>query len=154
MSIPIIEIIAADIEKAVNAITVANGYNQILTAVRVNVEDFDDAPAVDGRVLIVQLDEEIPEKQPIQGRDVLQTFALVAFVINSDKAAGSVDTRRNQVKADIIKKLLIDPYRSTYAIDTIIHEAVFFKDNQSYTGVTVPVEIHYRTKHDDPYTKL
>jgi hypothetical protein len=151
---PVIEYIAANIETTINAITTGNGYSQTLIAGRVNAEDFASVSPENGKVLIVQTDEDLPERQAPLSRDTFQTFILVAFVIVSEDAAGSIDTLRNRVKADITKAMMAVPTRGNYAIDTEIFETDFFKDDQGITGLAIPMRVRYRTKHDDPYTKL
>ena len=153
MSVPVVENIAVNIEAAVNAITVANGFNQTLTALRPLRRDFEATPRNDGVVLIKQLDEDLAGEQPVPAMDYLQEFALVAYVTDSDAAATSIDTRLNQVKADLVKKLCEDRTRGGYALDTIIRPAAEFNEGPGRTGVVVRVEVHDRTDQDDPYTR-
>jgi len=153
MSVPVVENIALDIEAAVNAITEANGFNQDLTALRPRRRDFESTVAEDGVVLVKQLDEDLVGEQPVSVVDYRQEFALVVYVIDSDDAATSIDTRLNQVKADLIKKLCEDRTRGGYAIDTIIQPAAEFKEGPGKTGVVVRLDVHYRTDQDDPYTQ-
>lgn len=148
---PIKESIALDIVAAVNTITVANGYNQDLTAVRPTRIDFSDITPGDGKVLIVQSIEEEVEGM-IGCKTWLQTFVLEAIVIDSDTETDSIDIRRNKVEADIRKKLRIDPKRSSNAMDTIMAGSVPFA-GEKFSGVAVVVEVMYRTDVDDPYTK-
>ena len=105
MSTPIIESIAENIKTAVNLITVANGFNQTLTAVRPKRNDFYKTAWDDLTVLISQA-----EAEELEGgygtKEWRQNFMLVCIVIDSDDATASIDTRLNQVAADIFKKLL------------------------------------------------
>lgn len=152
MTVPIIENIAVNIAAAVDAITTVNGFNQDLSALRPRRNDFSDVVPEDGKVLVVQDDEDQAE-QPIGVQEWIQTFVLVAMVIDSDSASGSIDTRINQVRADIRKKMMEDPTRGGNAIDTILLPAAKFDDGEGFTGIAVAVAVQYRVEHDDPYTK-
>jgi hypothetical protein len=151
MSTPIIELIAANIEAAINAITVANGFNQNLVALRCKRNDFATITPGNGVVLIVQEGAEMPA-QCIGTETWIQTFSLMAIVIDSDTVATSIDTRLNQVAGDIVKKLRVDWTRGGYAIDTNF-DAPQLIDDPRFTGVTVAAKVEYRTKWGDPYTQ-
>ena len=153
MSVPIKELITLDIEAAINAITVANGFNQNLTAVRPRRNDFSDVSPVDGIVLIKQADEEKADNPANGTEEWYQPYALMAIVLDSDTATESIDTLLNTVAADIVKKLKEDPYRDSNAIDTITLPATEFNDGQGFSGVAVGVAVQYRTQENDPYTK-
>jgi len=152
MSTPIIENIAENIKTAINEITVANGYNQTLTCIRPRRNDFSDVSPDDLVVLLVQEGE---EKDPtvISAETWMQTFSAMAMVIDSDKATVSIDTRINQVRADITKKLMVDAKRGNYAIDTIMLGSDKFDDGEGFTGIAVKFAVKYRTKYEDPYTQ-
>ena len=158
MSTPVIESIAEDIATAVNAITVANGFHQDLTAkrpIRLGLEGL--AAETDGTVVILQEEPSEDEEASSQGnppsRAWRQPFWLAAYVIASDAVTTPIDTRLNQVRSDIEKKLRADPTRGGYAIDTIIRAPIFFNEDPGVTGIIVVIEVRYRTSEDDPYTK-
>ena len=154
MSTPIIEYIAQDIEAAVNAIAIAAGFNQDLTAVRPRRNDFSDIVPENGKVLIAQTDEVEAAAEALTTEQWFQTFVLMALVIDSDNETESIDKRCNRVRADIQKKLIATADRGGYAIDTILGESAIFDDGEGFTGIAVSVAVHYRVKHDDPYTKI
>lgn len=155
MSIPVIETIAVAILADINAITVANGFNQTLVATRLKRLMYLDEAWADLSVIVVQDDEQPGE--PMVGaynvREVSQSFSIMAIVINSDKAVAVIDTRTNQVDADIKKKLIEDTTRGGYAIDTTLMASERFTFNESFTGIIVNIEVKYRIKSDDPYTQ-
>lgn len=153
MSTPVIEAIAVNIETAVNAITVANGFNQDLSAIRPKRVDFIDVAPKDLTVLIKQADEEQAKAQAVTTQEWEQPFVIMAIVLDSDDAATSIDTRINQVRADIQKKLMADPTRGGNAIDTIILPSAEFDDGEGFTGIAVRIAVKYRTQITDPYTK-
>jgi len=154
MSLPIIENIAQNILDCINAITTANGFNQDLTAYRPRRTDYSDVTPVDRQVLVLSGDEEdVPAAAGTS--EWIQTFLLQAIVRDSDKAdpQQTIDTRINQIKSDIRKKLAEDVRRDGNAIDTQNKGAVVFTDGESFTGIEISVDVHYRTLRDDPYTK-
>jgi len=151
MATPITENIAHDIEGAINLITVANGFEQDLVAQRHKRVDFSDVMPENGKVLIVQCEEEKPDKVAVGCQEWLQIFALVAFVIESDTGQ-NIEIRTSKVRDDIRKKLMEDPTRTGYAIDTILRAATPFDDGEGFTGIEIEIACHYRTQYADPYT--
>lgn len=156
MSTPIVEQIAADIQVSVNGVTLLNGFNQDLEAVRPTRVGFeDDSAPQDCRVVIIQEDPDEDEANSAEGnvgmKAWIQPFALVAFVISSDTVTTPIDTRINQVRADIEKKLMEDPNRDGLAIDTRIRSSGRFSEGPGATGIVVMVDVLYRTPVDDPY---
>lgn len=152
MSTPITEYIAENIKDAINAITETNGFNQDLTAIRRKRTDFYDVAPEDRKVLIIQAEDERLENPPGVA-SWSQKFLITAIVIDSDNAADSIETRTAKVRDDIRKKLAEDTTRGGHAIDTINGLAAPFDDGESFTGIVLEVDIHYRTQFADPYTK-
>lgn len=151
-TLPVIELIAADLATAINAITVAAGYNQTLTAVRPKRSDFAKAAWGDLTVLISQVEAEKLSIEMGYAR-WRQYFILTCIVIDPDTAETSIDTRLNQVTADVVKKLYADIRRSDLADDTNIHSAVpFVDDESSMSGIAIQISVDYRTQEADPYT--
>jgi len=152
MSTPITEYIAENIKDAINAITETNGFNQDLTAIRRKRTDFRNVAPEDRKVLIIQAEDERLEN-PASVASWSQKFLITAIVIDSDDAADSIETRTAKVRDDIRKKLVEDTTRGGYAIDTINGPAAPFDDGESFTGIVLEVDVHYRTQFADPYTK-
>jgi hypothetical protein len=154
VSTPRIEHIAVDIKSAVDAVTVANGFNQDLVAVRPRRNDFSDVTPENGKVLIWQSDEDKPgpEDQAYSTTEWMQPFLLIAFVLDSDSESASIDTRLNQVRADLQKKLREDVTRGGYAIDTELLPSRTFDDGKGFSGIAVAFGVSYRVNEDDPYT--
>jgi len=150
---PVIELIAAEIADRIDEITVANTFNQDLVAVRPKRNDFKDIPPENGKVLIWQGDEAPPDAEAIGTEAWLQEFLLIALVIDSDAAETSIDTRINQVRADIEKKLKDDHTRGGNAIDTKFGGSVKFDEGGGFTGIAVQCIVHYRTEYSNPYEK-
>ena len=152
MSTPITEYIAEDLKVAINAVTMANGFNQDLTAVRRSRTDLRNVPAGDGVVLIMQVEDE-PLEEPVGVASWVQKYLISAIVLDSDDASTSIETKMAKVRDDLRKKQVEDPTRGGYAIDTINGPATPFDDGEGFTGITLETEVHYRTQYADPYTK-
>lgn len=152
MTTPIIEHIADNVYDSVNEVTIANGFNQTLVAYRPKRTDFADVMPADGVVLVKQLDPDSIEG-PFGLHTWSQPFALMAIVLDSDTASTSIDTRLNQVRSDLEKKMQVDLTRGNYAYNTLILPPFFFSDGEGFTGVSVNIAVHYRTLIEDPYTK-
>jgi len=153
MTTPIIEHIAANLVTTVNGVTITNGCNQNLSAMRSRRLDFpaDEAP-VDGIVMIVQGEPSAPVILNAAVIEWIQPFALNAFVIDDDDATASIDTRINKVRSDLEKALLVDHTRGGYAVDTLLEPPTFFPESETATGITINITIRYRTIYADPYT--
>ncbi|MHC4617212.1 MAG: hypothetical protein ACYTEQ_05605 [Planctomycetota bacterium] len=156
MAEPIVEQIAVKVAAAIDEITVAAGYTHDLTALRPKRLDFADVAPTDCTVLVCQEDDEDNDEISMTGaQGWRQTFVLMAVVIDSDAAESSVDTRINEIKSDIRKKVRQDPTfgGSLGIIDTYWRGSAKFDDGRGLTGVGVIIDIDYRTKEKDPYTK-
>jgi len=154
MSTPIIEQIAVAIKDAVNAITVANGFNQTLTAVRPKRLHLEGDINTDLSVIIQQ--EEEPELVGFTNSTITwrQGFALQAIVLDSDDATASIDTRLNQVRSDIEKQMLSTTYRKLggLAEGVLARSATKFMASPDAAGISVNVDVIYTTEYADPYT--
>jgi hypothetical protein len=153
MSTPILENISVNIKAAINAITIVNGFNQDLTAVRPMRNDFKDVMPKDGVVLIKQINTDKPDEQAYSTVEWVQMYALMAIVLDGDDVSTTIDTRLNQVEADIQRKIREDPKRGNNAIDTILLPSVEFFDGRGFTGISVNIAVKYRVLEDNPYTK-
>ena len=152
MSTPVIESIAENIKTAINEITTEAGFNQTLSAVRPKRTDFLAESWDDLTVLIEQ-----GQCEELSGgmnyKMWRQHFVLMAIVIDSDIATDSIDTRENQVRADIEKKFAVDINRGNLAINTDFHGAIPFKaEDGANSGIAIEISVDYRTLETDPYT--
>lgn len=152
MSTPIVEYISENILTAINAITTGNGFNQTLVAQRPKRMLFLDEAWDDLTVIVEQANESVTTII-MNAREVTQSYEISAIVISSDDASATIDTRLNQVDADIKKKLMADNTRGGYAIDTEIQASEKFTYNESFSGIIINVDVKYRIKIDDPYTQ-
>ena len=155
MATPLIETLAAGLLTDLNAITVANGYNQTLLVRRPKRDDFKDITPEDLRGLLAMGEPEKPADGEACGcAEWIQPFDVTIFVIDSDTSSDTFEKRCNQVACDIHKKLKIDPTRGGNAIRTFFDSPEIFDDGEGFSGVNVPVRVHYRTKEGDPYSKI
>lgn len=152
MSTPIVEQIAVKLVALVNAITVANGFNQTLVAVRpkrIHLEgDIND----DLNVIIEQEDAAIEEDSTTH---VIwrQGFTLQALVIDSDDATAAIDTRLNTVRSDIEKKLMESENWKLDGLGMVLLKSAekFIADPQM-AGIAVNIDVLYETNKSNPYS--
>lgn len=155
MSTPVIESIAQNVLAAISDITVANGYNQTLTATRPTRIGYSlDNPPNDLDAYIRQNDPTKDDNSPLGVIDWTQPFQVDVFVIDSDSATTPIDTRLNAVIADIQKKIIADPTRGGLAINTTLDEpGLFYDADTRWAGVIVEFTVRYRVNDTDPYTQ-
>jgi hypothetical protein len=152
MSSPIIEQIAVKLFDAVNAITVANGYNQTLIAVRpkrIHLEgDIND----DLNVIIEQEDAVI-EADSTTHIIWRQGFTLQALVIDSDDATDPIDTRLNLIRSDMEKKLMDTDTQDLGGLgEVLLKSAEKFIADPQLAGVAVNIDVLYQVAVGDPYS--
>lgn len=161
MAVPLIETISENIKTTIALATAANrnGIQQAFAAIRPNRMQFSQTTWDDLTVLIDRMNAE-EGKGGGGTKEWRQYFGLSAFVIDSDTSPNSIDTRLNEVEANIIKKLLEDPGRGlgtdnqSNALCTNWHASTPFIDEQgSISGILIMISVDYRTKEDDPYTR-
>jgi hypothetical protein len=154
MSTPIIEQIAVKLAALINGITVANGFNQTLTAVRPRRIHLEGDLNTDNAVIIEQADG----AASLDANETTiwqQAFAIQALVIDSDDATAALDTRLNQVAADIIKKLFTgDNSNFDGLADGIFLQGTerFIADPQ-LAGIAVNIIVQMPFDTADPYTQ-
>lgn len=155
MSTPIIELIAANIATDIDAITTGNGFNYTLVAVRPRRVMFLDVEWNDLDVIITQAEENgrSTEVGPGATTTIKQFFNLMAIAIDNDTETDSIETKQNKVAADIIKKLITDTNRDGNAIDTNIERVEPLDIPETLSGIKVIIEVTYRVKKGDPFTK-
>jgi len=154
MSTSIIEQIAVKIEALVNAITEDNGFNQDLTAVRPKRIHLESDINTDLTVIIEQAEEAVIESDSNTVTIWRQPFALQALVIDSDDATDSIDTRLNQVRSDIEKKLMEDDNRFLDGLGEIhLVSAEKFLADPLVAGIAVNIDVIYQVATDNPYSQ-
>ncbi len=153
MTKPVIELIAENIETVINTVSIANNYNQNLTAKRPRRVDFLNDAWNNLDVIIQQADAEKIGEQPYGCEEWYQNFMIIAIVVGSDTDSFTIDTQKNQVLGDIEKALMVDAGRGGLAIDSEVTGRNFIIDDEA-GGAALTFRVHYRTKLGDPYTQI
>ncbi len=154
MATPIVESIALKLVEYINAITIAAGFNQNLTAARPKRIHLESDLNDDNTVIVEQENAELLDQTEttITWR---QGFTLQALVIDSDSATDALDTRLNKVRSDIEKKLCEEANRRLGGIA----EGVLFRSTEKFisdpkvAGIAVNIDVIYTTDYDDPYSQ-
>lgn len=154
MADPIVEQIAEAIETAINAITIGNGYNYTLTAVRpkrIHLEtDIND----DLKVIIFQDDQPTLIDFTNETITWLQGFQCQAIVIDSDTATEAIDTKLNKIRSDIEKKLLSAGSIALGGLGRVMPKPpIYFVQESQAAVVSVNFDVEYETDFNDPYTQ-
>ena len=157
MSLPVLESIALYMLTVIDGITVANGYNYDLTAVRPKCLEMNRALAKDKNVIICQADPP-KDNDPAQGSQHWdQPFHLNAIVF--EDAIEAVDTKLNKIRSDIEKAIGKEEKAPDangkrcdgYAESLTIQKPIYL-EYENYTGIVVIVTVGYSVAEDDPYT--
>lgn len=152
MTDPVSEKIAANINDAINEITTGEGFNYTLSCRRAKHFDFVNEPWKDLDVIVKQLERTATLNENMISRWG-QSFVIAAILLQSDSASTPIDTKNNQVAADIEKKLMEDCTRGGNADDTGIDLVIPFKSTIGNTGVWMEITVYFGTVENDPYTK-
>ena len=159
MSVPIVEQIAVKIAALVDAVTIASGFNQDLTAVRPKRIHLGGDLNTDGTVFLVQEDAVI---EADSNTHVIwrQGFSLGAVVIDSDDATTGIDIRLNQVRSDIEKKLMTGDNWELGGLGEILlkgsEKFVLESDFEGQTywaGIEIKIDVLYEVNKTDPYSQ-
>lgn len=145
MGLPIIELIAQNIERTINDVTTGNGYLSTLVAERGKRSN----RVRDNLVVIHQLDPD-PIDAPQAHLGWRVPFALNGYIVESDSSTTPLDQRANIMWADIVKALRVDVSRGQYAYDTEISPPAGFPDAGPLEGIAINIAIKYRHLENDP----
>jgi hypothetical protein len=154
MSDSIIEQIAVKIAALVDAVTVGNGFHQTLTAVRPKRIHLEGDINTDLTVIVEQDAEAVIEEDSNTVVIWRQGFALQALVIDSDDATAAIDTRLNQVRSDIEKKLMTgDNWQLDGMGEVLLKSAEKFIADPQVAGISVNIDVLYEVNKADPYSQ-
>ncbi len=153
MSVPVIESIAANLLTTLNGITTGNGYNQTIVIKRPSRVTYDtEAAGDDLEGLLVQGKRE-PLEHAFNVYYWRQPFIIIVYALNADRSVVTIDTRLNQITADMEKALRVDPTRGGYAKVTNIGEPeLMINGDGSCSRVDLSFTVDYRVLNTDPYT--
>lgn len=152
MSAPLVEQIALALVEMIDDITIANGFNQDLAAVRPKRLHLEGDINTDNTVIIEQENSTLVD-QTAETITWRQQFTLQALVIDSDTATDPIDTRLNTVRSDIEKQLTSITNRTCGGLA----EGILFRDSEKFisdpqmAGIAVNIDVIYTTAYDDPY---
>lgn len=152
MTTPIKEDIAANLLTAISNVTTGNSYNQTITGKRALRIDYASVAPDDLTFVLKQDDEEDEPTSGISKKTWIQNYTVLCIVIDSDSSTTAIETRINQVEADIRKAVRVDPQRDSNALDTIINPSSQLPEGVDFTGIILNITVHYRHNEDDPYT--
>ena len=153
MSVPVIESIAANLLTTLNNVTTGNGYNQTIDIKRPSRVTYDtEAAGDDLEGLLVQ-----GKREPLEHAFTVYTwrqpFIVIVYALNADRSTVTIDTRLNQITADMEKALRVDITRGAYAYMTNIGEPEFIISDDGLVSATMlPFTVDYRVLNTDPYT--
>jgi hypothetical protein len=152
--IPVIELIAQNVEDTLRGIVQVAGYSCDLTVERAN-------PGVGNRdrnnlAVIVQGNPTREQDAPMQHDSWRVPFSIVCTAVESETSQTPIDARLNRLWADVIYALCgteSSRRRGGYAIDTIIDDPDFgvTATNAHEGEVTVNVTVWYRHLQGRPH---
>jgi len=157
-NLPIVENIAIELADRIATVTLANGYNSIVTDVERPARYGGWSPA-NGKVVLLQLDPELNDEYSSQGYPravaIDQPFALLCYVKTPDDDTTPIDTLINIFAADVIKAVT-QPLASWHGFDGNAINARWeapqrFEPDGTYDGVTLVLIVTYRTSENNPY---
>lgn len=159
MSLPVVDRIARVIEARIYGVTVANGYSQTLVSARQS--KVGGVSPYDGIVTITQGDigeEPLTENGNPPMVTWRQQFGISIYVRPSDSDDTPIDALLNLAVSDVITAVCTPAAWYQFA-DTDGHTAInaqfgapqkFNGENGTLEGVTLPLNVEYRTSETDP----
>ncbi len=154
MTTPIIEDIAANILTTINRVTTGNGYNQTIVVKRPSRVDYESKAAADDLEGVIYQGKRERLASEMNSYTWRQPFTIVVYALNNDGSSTTIDTRLNQICADMEKALRVDITRGGNAYHTDIGEPEnLIADDGSNSAVVLPITVDYRVLKSDPYTK-
>ena len=154
MAVPVIESIAANLLTTLNGVTTGNGYEQTIVIKRPSRITYDtEASGDDLEGLLVQGTRE-PLEHTFTMYTWRQPFIVIVYALNADRSSTTIDTRLNQITADMEKALRVDITRGGNARHTGIGEPEFLiAADGSVSATMLPFTVDYQVLNTDPYTK-
>ena len=154
MSTSVKESILANIKTALQAISIANGYNNDIAGGVQRYKQTGNDLAVLPTIIIIQGPE---KKDPKAGYDRTNVHLSVFILVWARDAEGGADTDTvvNSLVLDIEKALMADESRGGNAVDTNVTdvEPLDSDEGQPFCGAILEVDIHFRHLVTDPATK-
>lgn len=151
--VPIVEQIAQAILSRLDSISVSNGYSfDIVNAVRPT--RFNGYSPEHLMLVLEQGDPDVDYENSEFGFIAWsQPFFIHCFVRPADTSSVVTDTIINTLRSDVEKAIMIDPTWSGLASGTFVQSPQGWSyPDGSFEGVTVNVEVKYKTLSGDPFS--
>jgi hypothetical protein len=166
MSTPVVEKIALYLLTVIDGITVANGYNYDLVAIRPKVLDLDSDLAKDKNVIMTQGtagEVELVKGSGEPGDEWIhqwqQPFEFHAIVYSLASDGVDIETKLNQIRSDVEKAIGVadlvqdaNKKRAGGQADSIELNSSTRDEYEGFTGMRTGVIVGYSVKANDPYT--
>lgn len=153
-SYPITELITLDVIAALKSIRVSNGYSFDAIVER---EEPKRGNTIQPSSVIVREGEEDPLDSPGTGiHEWNKPLYIECYAVETDDSTTAAKQRANGMNADVIKALRANNgwTRNGLAVDTLVRSPrQILPENGGYYGVSVQIDVHYRTNENDPYTQ-
>ena len=151
--VPQIEQIARAIESRLQSVVSSvecNGSRiNVIRPARIQWKQFDVEHLL---VMLVQDAETYIEDRPQRLAERQQDFSIVMFAVPQDDDLTPVETILNQLRADIIQRVMDDPQFDGLAVDSWFPQAVNFQPAENeYEGMILTLTVQYRTRLNDEY---
>ncbi len=151
MSTPIVEQLAVLLVARLESVTIDNGYQADITAVkrptRYGNFDFEEG------VCAVEEGDRVPLETEAQSTDEWsQTFMITVAHYPDDTSTTPIDTALNLKGADIEKALHSDRQFSGLATNSRITAIASSQTSTGMPSITIFFDIEYRTQDGDPFT--
>jgi hypothetical protein len=146
--------IASELAEVVAGVAAADGqlWNYTLSVIRPKDSELGKETWGDLTVLVVQGKEELLTNAGL--RQMVQRYAITAFVADGDNATDPIDIKKNRVAADIKKKLMEVPKRGHANVTmTTLGDCTPFRPgtNGGFGGIGIDVGVEYQTQSGNPY---
>ncbi len=149
------ERILQNIKTALEAVTIANGYNFDFTPQTIQRWSMHGNRMVDMPMAVISPGDEDETSSPHPFEECVLTVYLDVFFINDENDPVPTDTYLNRLQGDIKKAVLQDPTRGGDAIDTDVLGTTPFEttEAQPYAGIIMELRVRYRHLRSDPTAK-
>ncbi len=144
------ERILANIKTTLEAITIANGYDNTIASVQ--RWDKRGNPLRQVPCIVVNAGQEEKQMSPNPYFTCRLSVYLDVWIRQEEADATATDVILSGILGDIEKALMIDNTRGGFAIDTNIKSNVPFEtvEGQPHAGLTIELEVLYQHTQSDP----
>ena len=153
MAEPIIEQIAAKIAAKLATITVAAGYQQTVAGV-VRPSRYASPVTMQNNLVILSQLDPAEISGPLMFKTWRQPFAADLCLRPSDASSTALDLLANRFRADVEKVFMSNRTWDGLAINSSVGAPKnWLNEDSGFEGLTVMLNVDYRTRELDPYTQ-